>query len=182
MRDSFQIGFRPWLVFAWLLASLLRPAAAEAHVGAPYPVLLEESVGPYSVSALADPDVGTGTFYVLVTQAGDALAPEGTTVTLWVWPEDGHLPQAAHQAERQDTRYGERFLVKVPFDAKGPWQIRLAIEGPAGQGETAFPVEVTPAGLGWIATLACLLPFFIAGGLWLRGARRRPEPTNTDSP
>ena len=41
-----------------------------AHVGAPYPVLLEEPVGPYIVSALADPDVGTGTFYILVTMAG----------------------------------------------------------------------------------------------------------------
>ena len=38
-----------WIGLAWLTY----PSAAEAHVGAPYPVLLEELVGPYVVSALA---------------------------------------------------------------------------------------------------------------------------------
>jgi hypothetical protein len=156
-----------------LLVLLAWPSAALAHVGAPYPVLLEEPVGPYLASALADPDVGTGTFYVLVTLTDGEPVPPGTTVTIWVAPEDGHQAETAHAAEREDTRYGERFVAKVPFDAEGPWQVRLVIEGAAGAGEVTFPVRVTPSGVGWLATLACLLPFVGLGALWLRGVLRQ---------
>jgi hypothetical protein len=143
-----------------------------AHSGAPYPVLLEESVDPYVASALADPDVGKGTFYLLVELPGQVLAPADTTVTLWARPEDGHAAETAYQAERQETRYGDRFVAQVPFDARGAWQIRLVIDGSAGQGETTFPLQVTPKGFGGLTTLACLLPFVLLGALWLRASRR----------
>jgi hypothetical protein len=159
-----------WLV---CLLVLVWPAAAMAHVGAPYPVLLEEPVGPYTASALADPDVGKGTFYVLVTLAEGEPVPADTVVTVWVQPEDGHAVEAAYAAEREQTRYGERFVSEVPFDSEGPWQVRLVIDGSAGSGETSFPVRVTPSGIGWFATLACLLPFVGLGALWLRGTLRQ---------
>jgi hypothetical protein len=160
------------LVLGILLAWLASPAPALAHVGAPYPVLLEEPVGPYVASALADPDIGTGTFYILVALPGGELPPLDTTVTVWVQPEDNHLPETGHPADRQQTRYGERFVAEVPFDAQGPWQVRLVIDGSGGSGETSFPVKVTPSGIGWVATLACLLPFVLLGALWLRGIQR----------
>ena len=76
-------------------------------------------------------------------------------------------------AERQQTRYGERFVARPQFDAKGPWQIRLTVEGPAGTGEITFQVLVTPSGTGWLTTLICLVPFVILGLLWLWGVRRQ---------
>lgn len=165
-----------WLICALPLAWLVWmawPSVVMAHVGAPYPVLLEEPVGPYLLSALADPDVGGGTFYVMVALAEDRPPPIDTTVTVWVEPEDGHITEASYPAERQQTRYGERFVANVPFDEEGPWQVQLVIEGSAGHGETTFPVSVTPSGVGWLATLACLVPFIILGGLWLRGSLRQ---------
>jgi hypothetical protein len=165
------------VVSAWLAW----PALAMAHVGAPYPVLLEEQVGAYTVSALADPDVGTGTFYILLTVDG-APPPQGTAVTVWVEPEDGHQTGSAHIATREDTRYGERFVAKVPFDAKGTWQVSLVIEGSSGRGETSFPVRVTPSGVGWLATLACLVPFVLLGALWLRGTRRQRANQDQEKP
>ena len=161
------------LLLGLVLASLAWPPAVSAHVGAPYPVLLEEPVGPYVASALADPDVGTGTFYVLVAVQDGQPPPADTVVAVWVEPQDGHQDATRHVAQRQQTRYGERFVAEVPFDAKGPWQVRLMIEGLAGSGETSFPVQVTPSGIGWLATVACLLPFAILGGLWLRGVLRQ---------
>jgi hypothetical protein len=156
-----------------LLAGLLAPPVALAHVGAPYPVLMEEPAGPYLVSALADPDVGQGTFYILIALEQGESPPPDTVVMAWVEPEDGHLGESAHLAEREETRYGERFVAKVPFDAEGPWRVRVEIEGSAGQGTIAFSVQVTPSGTGWLATLACLVPFLILGGLWLRGTLRQ---------
>jgi hypothetical protein len=165
---------RRWLLIcSSVVLWLAWPSTALAHECAPYPVLLEEPLGPYLASALADPDVGTGRFYILVILSSGEPPPPETAVTVWVEPEDGHLAGAEYPAERQQTRYGERFVAEVPFDAEGTWQVRLAIEGPAGQGETAFPVRVTPSGVGWLATLACLVPFVILGGLWLRGTLRQ---------
>jgi hypothetical protein len=164
-----------------LLGLLLWPGEAWAHAGAPYPVLLEEPVGPYLVSALADPDVGGGTFYLQVALANGAELPAGTRVTLRTWPEDGHLSPAAYGAERRRTRYGERFVAEIPFDAEGLWQIELTVEGPAGEGMVPFGVEVTPPGT-WLTTLACLLPFAAAALIWLRAALRRRPPAQRDKP
>jgi hypothetical protein len=165
-RACLVVWLAGWLALAW-------PFPAMAHVGAPYPVLLEEPVGSYTVSALADPDVGKGTFYIMVTLHAGQPVPDDTAVTVWANPEDGHLAEAEYPAGRQHTRYGERFVAEVPFDARGPWQVRLVLEGSAGQGETSFPVRVTPSGTGWLATLACLVPFVILGALWLRGTLRQ---------
>jgi hypothetical protein len=164
-----------------LLAWLLWPGVAvQAHVGAPYPVLLEQAVGPYVVSALADPDVGAGTFIVQVLSAEGTAPPADTVVTLWVTPQDGHADEAGHQAQRQMTKDGERFIAKVPFDARGMWDVRLVVEGAAGRGEITFPVEVTPPYPGAVTTIVCLIPFIILGGLWAAGALRSrgsPRPT-----
>ncbi len=172
-------GMRPNLSWRWvligglLLVWLARPPLVFAHVGAPYPVLLEEAVGPYVASALADPDVGKGTFYILVTLPEGQPATSDIDVTVWIAPEDGHMAEAGYAAKREETRYGERFVAEVPFDAEGPWQIRLAIDGQAGSGDVSFPVRVTPSGMGWLATLACLVPFGLLGLLWLRGTMRQ---------
>jgi hypothetical protein len=156
-----------------LLVAAVWPSTAMAHVGAPYPVLLEEEVGPYIVSVLADPDVGTGTFHVMATTATGESTPSGTIVTVWVTPEDGHMAETGFSAERQQSRTGERFVARPRLDTKGPWQIRLTIEGPAGTAETTFPVVVTPSGTGWLTTLICLVPFAILGLLWIWGVRRQ---------
>ena len=163
-----------WLIAGLaLLASLVWPAPGRAHVGAPYPVLLEEPVGPYVVSALADPDVGVGTFIAQVNLTNGSPAPAGTSVSLWAEPEDGHTPlSGAFTAERRETRRGERFVAEVPFDARGMWRIRMQVSGPAGRGETTFTVRVTPAGPGLLTTLACLAPFALVAALWALGLLR----------
>ncbi len=146
------------------------PPVVWAHSGGPYPVLLEQPVGPYVVSALGDPDVGVGTFTMQITLATGDLVPTDTVVTLWVQPQDGHTAEAGYQAQRQVTRDGEQFIAKVLFDAEGMWQVRLVVDGSAGRGETAFQVRVTPPGPGWLRTLFCLLPFLALGVLWLISA------------
>lgn len=166
---------------AWGWLALARPALA--HVGPPYPVLLDEPVGPYIVSSLADPDVGVGTFVLAVSDAEGRPAPPETRVILSVRPLDGHAAPASHIARWQRVRDGERFLAQVPFDAEGMWQVRLRVEGAAGKGEVSFDVRVTPAGLPWLSSLLCLAPFLLVGILWIVGARRqrrRPQRRSTE--
>jgi hypothetical protein len=169
-----MLRMRRWVLLCALLPTWLAlPDRVWAHAGAPYPVLLEEPVGPYLVSALADPDVGRGTFYVLVATPGDEVLPRDMAVKVAVEPEDGHAAEVVYVAQREQTRYGERHVAEVPFDREGSWMVRLEVEGPAGYGDISFLVEVTPPGVGWIATVACLLPFGLLGLLWWRGMRRQ---------
>jgi hypothetical protein len=150
------------IIALWLAGT----STAFAHAGGPYPVLLDEPVGPYLVSALADPDVGTGTFVVAATLPRGEALPADTQVTIMVKPEDGHAAAATYAAARQKTRDGDRFVAHVPFDAQGQWDVRLTLAGETGRGETTFAVTVTPAGTNWATTLLCLLPFVLFGLLW----------------
>ena len=170
-----------WVCLAWLFWPW---AVVQAHVGKPYPVLLEQPMGPYVASALADPDVGIGTFIVQVDLVEGTHLPADTQVMLWVRPQDGHAAEAGHKALRQMTRDGEQFIAKIPFDARGMWDVRLALEGSAGRGEVTFPVNVTPPYPGAVTTVVCLLPFVALGGLWAMGALRSrqssPAPSSQD--
>ena len=49
-----------------LLLVLLVPAPAQAHNGPPFPIIENQKVGPCIISLWTHPDVGTGTFFVLV--------------------------------------------------------------------------------------------------------------------
>jgi hypothetical protein len=161
-----------------LVAVLAWPHVAFAHVGAPYPVLLDHPVGPYVVSVLTDPDVGIGTFILQGTAGEEGVIPDDTTVTFWVWPEDGHTGEAGTEAGVEERRGEQRFVARVPFDAEGPWGVRLVLEGTAGEGEVTFSVQVTPPYPGFVTTLACLVPFMALGGLWMWGALRSRSPKN----
>lgn len=67
------------------------------------------------------------------------------------------------------TRGEEAPLHHGPPPDKPAW----TRESQAGTGQTSFPVRVTLSGLGWVGTLACLVPFVILGALWLRGSLRQ---------
>ncbi len=160
------------IIFAALVARPVR-----AHGGGPIPVLLGEQVGPYTLSVFADPDTGQGLILVEVAIDGKP-APEETTVTVRVWPEDDHAPATTYTAKREKPLLRqERFVVRVPFDAEGVWWVHLTVNGPAGKGETRFPLTVTPPGLPISpTTLVCLVPFFALGALWWWGARKMGRP------
>ncbi|NOZ28903.1 MAG: hypothetical protein GXP39_12745 [Chloroflexi bacterium] len=151
---------------------MLWTPAVWAHSGAPYPVLLEEPAGPYVVSVLADPDVGTGTFLISLALPDGVAAPADTEVWVWVRPEDGHAAEAGYAVGREGPPARGRFVARVPFDAEGVWDVRLTLDGPAGLGEATFQVRVTPPGPGWATSLVCMVPFLLIGALWVVSALR----------
>ncbi|HEX8501385.1 MAG TPA: hypothetical protein VF659_12455 [Pyrinomonadaceae bacterium] len=162
----------------FLLASgltLAFAARASAHDGPPYAILVDKSLGPCTASIWADPDVGTGTFYIILEPPpGDEL-PEDIRVQVGVRPADGRAAEAVYAAERDGARGRVQYTAEVPFDAEGPWRVRVMLQSRRGGGELFADIEVTPPGLGRWDLLLYLTPFLAVGFLWLRAvaAKRR---------
>ncbi len=144
-----------------------------AHSGAPYPIFLESKAGPYTLTVLADPDVGVGTFYITGTSNVGVPLSHDLEVTVEVWPEDGHTSPSVYMARYEVTRDGGRYVAYVPFDAEGKWAVRIHVQGEEGEGTLTTTVRVTPPGVSWLGSLLCFVPFLGLGGLWIFAALRK---------
>jgi len=159
---------RPRLLL--LVAGLLCawPLRVHAHDGPPYAVLVDKPVGPCMVSVWADPDVGTGTFFIILEPPPDGTLPDDLKITLAVQPASGRLPEARYAAAREALRNRVQYKAEVQFDAQEVWRVRVMLESARGGGELATEVEVTPPGLGRWDLLLYLFPFVAVGALWVR--------------
>jgi hypothetical protein len=157
------------LVIGLLLTSTDR---VNAHEGPPYPILVDKLIGPCIVSVWADPDVGIGTFFVILEPDQQGTIPEDIMVELGVRPSSGRLAEARYKAERESLRGRVQFKAEVPFDAQERWQTRILLNSSRGGGETTVEVEVTPPGYGRWDLLLYLFPFLALGFLWLKAFLR----------
>lgn len=157
-----------------LLLLCFLPLRGEAHEGPPFPLLVDEHVGPYVVSVWTDPDIGTGTFFVVLEPLEGGTLPSVTTVRVGIAPASGRLPEVRYPMEPQPVRYGARYYAEVSFDRGELWQVRVLIDGSEGGGELRARVEATPDGtIGPVGLIVYLLPFLAVGFLWLKAALRR---------
>jgi hypothetical protein len=161
---------------ALLCAVALSPTAAAAHEGPPFPIVVDRAVGPYLVSVWTDPDIGIGTFYVVLeAPRGAAFAPPDA-IRIGVAPRSGRLAEVVYDARPERVRHGARFVAEVELDRGEMWRVRVVIEGPAGGGVLETEVEATPDGtLGPIGLVVYAFPFVLVALLWWRAAvvRRR---------
>lgn len=148
-----------------LFLALLAPLAT-AHDGPPYPILVDEPVAGWSVSVWADPDVGTGTYYVYLEGAGELPELEVRSV-----PVDGHGPPAVVRGRTADEGRPYQLIALVPHDARGTWTTSFRL----GDAERVLTVdvEVTPPGLGPFDIVLYLSPFLLVAFLWARGLARQ---------
>jgi hypothetical protein len=137
---------------------------------------MDQKAGPYIVSIWADPDVGVGTFYIMLDAPPGGSVPAAVAVEVGVRPVSGRLPEARHPARRQELRQGVQYYAEVPFDAEERWRVRVSVRGSPGEGEVVTEVEVTPPGFGPLDLLLYLAPFVAIGVLWLRAALRQRRP------
>lgn len=165
------------LAAAALLATTLPAPPALAHEGPPFPIIVDEPVGPWSVSVWTDPDIGIGTFYVVLEPLDeDAEIPAGTRVSIGVRPVSGRLEEAVSEATPEPVRYGERHVAEVAFDRGEWWDVRILVQAPGGSGELTARVEATPDGtIGPIGMVFYMLPFLAVGFIWLKVALRKRE-------
>ena len=160
------LTWRTRLVAALLFLSGV--SLAWAHIGPPYPIMQNRKIGPLTVEVWSNPDVGTGSFFVVIDPPKGGSVPSDMKVQVSVQPVSGRLPKATYGAWRDDLRDRVEFKAIVPFDKEETWKVEVTLTSKEVSGETDTNVEVTPAVLGRWDLLLFLLPFLGTGFLWFK--------------
>jgi hypothetical protein len=161
----------------WILMVLPGVVAgpAAAHNGPPFPIIEGKRVGPCIVALWTHPDVGTGTFFVILEPPPGGSIPKDLKVEIGVQPVSGRLPEVRYAAQREYLQGQVQYNTQVNFDADEIWRVHLLLHSSAGEAEAYATVEATPPGLGRWDLLFFAAPFRGAGFLWFRVATRKRE-------
>lgn len=176
-REDLWLG--RWIC-ATLLAFLLAGSAA-AHNGPPFPILEGQRIGPYTIALWTHPDLGTGTFFVMVDPPTGGSVPKDLKIQIAVQPATGRLPEAVYSAWVEDLHGQVEYKAEAQFDQQEVWKVRLVLASSIGGGEVASQVIPTPAGYGRWDLLLFALPFLGVGFLWLRVAAKRRQSRNLET-
>lgn len=155
--------------------------ACYAHEGPPYPIIVDEPIPGYLLSVWGDPDVGTGTFYIITDPQSASMNAAVPEVEIWVQPVNRRLPKVHFPASQQDVDGRIQFLAEPQFDRQEMWNVGFLVRPPDGEtAEVVAEVEVTPPGYGAWDLLIYLVPFLMFGGLWAVALIRRWRATGEE--
>lgn len=160
----------------YLAATVLLSVSATqsaAHNGPPFPIIEGKRVGPCIVALWTHPDVGTGTFFVILDPPKGGSIPKAIKIEIGVQPVSGRLKEVRYTAQREDLRGQVQYNTQVYFDADEIWKVHLLLHSADGDGEAYAMVEATPPGLGRWDLLWFAAPFLGVGFLWFRVATRK---------
>jgi hypothetical protein len=176
---KFQNKSTSWRIFLAVMLLVVGSTPALAHIGPPYPIMQNRKIGPLTIEVWSNPDVGTGSFFVVIDPPKGASIPSDMKVQVIVQPVSGRLPEATYDAWREKLRNRIEFKTVVPFDKEEQWHIRVVLTSAQVSGETDTNVEVTPTLLGRWSLLLFLLPFLGIGLLWFKAMSVRRQNKRT---
>ncbi len=153
---------------AFTALCILFAPLARAHNGPPFPIIVDQRVGPCIVSLWTHPDIGVGTFFVMVDAAPGHAIPSDLKIDLGIQPVSGRLAEVIYATRRENLRGQVEYKTEVNFDRQEFWRARLIVHSSQGDGESTASVEATPAGFGRWDLLLYLLPFAGVGFLWFK--------------
>lgn len=159
--------------FLALLLLALSAAPAWAHIGPPYPIMQNRKIGPLKIEVWSNPDVGVGSFFVVIDPPPGSSVPSDMKVQVAVQPVSKRLPEAIYGAWREKLKDRVEFKAVAPFDKEEMWHVRVILASAAVSGETDTDVMVTPTLLGRWNLLLFLLPFLGVGFLWFKAVSVR---------
>jgi hypothetical protein len=160
------------VLFAIALVLLLA-LPAKAHNGPPFPIIENRRMAGCVISLWTHPDIGTGTFFVLVDPIPGGTIPDGLKVEIGIQPESGRLQEVLYTAIREDRRGQVEYKASAQFDQDEFYRVRLVLSSSQGMEEALSRVEATPPGYGRWDLLLYLIPFLAIAFLWFRGMSRR---------
>jgi hypothetical protein len=155
-----------WTCALSSLFALVCASSSAAHNGPPYPIITDQRVGPCIVSLWTHPDVGTGTFFVMVDPLPGGSVPKDLTIKIGVLPESGRLPEVVYSTRHEDLRGQVEFKTEVQFDQQEYWKVRLILTSSAGNGET-FCQSVSDSARLWTVGFAAVLAAVSGRGLFV---------------
>ncbi|HEY2822293.1 MAG TPA: hypothetical protein VGJ06_14715 [Candidatus Acidoferrum sp.] len=161
------------IAIALILVSALCARPAYAHVGPPFPIISDQTVGPVVVSLWTHPDVGTGTFFVLVNPLPGKSIPKDLKMQIGIAPVSGRLAEVVYPTWIENLRGQLEYKNQVEFDRDEMWKVRLIVTSADGGGEATAQVEATPPGFGQWDLLLFALPFLAVGFLWFKVMAKR---------
>src|SRR5271155_2035016 len=154
------------------------PPFARAHNGPPFPIIENQKIGPCVIALWTHPDIGTGTFFVLVDPIAGGKVPDDLKVEIGIQPESGRLAEVLYPAVREDSRGQVEYKLSAQFDRDEFYRVRLILRSSQRTEEALSRVEATPPGYGRWDLLLYLLPFLAVAFLWFRGMSRRRRYKN----
>lgn len=159
--------------FLFLLFLCVLNPQAKAHQGPPFPIIVDQKVGPCQISVWTDPDIGFGTFFVLVDPLPNNTVPNDLKIDLSVQPVSGRLAEVVYPLQRDNGRGQVQFNGQAEFDRQEFWKVRVSLRSSAGNGEISSQVEATPPGFGRWDLLFYLAPFVFIAAMFYRGIRKK---------
>jgi len=158
---------------------LMIPTPVHAHTGPPYPIVLNQIVGPYDVSIWTDPDASddgsaAGKFWVVLQPSRPAAAlPAETRATVSSAPLDRTGAPLTGRTDPVDGQISRQFVALV-IDHEGPFSVRVNVAGPLGAADVESRVDATYDLRPPPVMLAVYLaPFLLVGFLWIKLLVRR---------
>ncbi len=130
-------------------------------------------MGAYRVNVFTDPtpippdSIDVSVLVTLERGRGIATGLEIEVVARRVDETGGEVRHPATREQAEDPRY---YAAKFALGSEGLWELRVRVEGPEGEGETAFQVTVQEPGLlgnPYLILMAALLPLLLVGW-WLK--------------
>jgi hypothetical protein len=160
---------------------LVQSLPACAHNGPPFLLFENKMIGPYKVALWTHPDVGTGTFFVILVPPASETLPGDLSIKIGVQPVSSRLPEVVYAAQRVNLHGQVQYNVQAEFDRQEFWRVRLILQSAQATVETTTQVEVTPPGFGRWDLLFYALPFLIIGLIWSRAIARNHKKSKSSS-
>ena len=108
----------------WMLMALASPAGA--HNGPPFPNMVDRHVGPNVISLWTHPDVGMGTFWIMMEPPRGTAVSKDLKIEIGVQPVSGRLQEKSYAARLDSSSAQVQYIVEAPFDAQELWRIHVA--------------------------------------------------------
>lgn len=156
------------LVAAFLGAVFVAQNSALAHIGPPFPIIVDQPVSGYMVNVLANPDTGQAVCIVLLDPGTSKAIAAVSKIEVWVQPVSRRLPKAIFPMTQEPGRGPLRFVAQPEFDVAEMWTLGIDLHFANGKTEHLLTrVEATPPGIGPWGLLFFLFPIILFGTLGL---------------
>jgi len=159
-------------LFSLIFVCWLR-VPAKAHNGPPFPIITDRQIGSVKIAVWTHPDIGIGTFFVLVDPLPGTSIPSDLKIDLGIQPTSDRLPEVIYPMQRDNGRGEVQYNAQVQFDKQDFFKVRVHLESSKGSGELSSQVEATPQGFGRWDLLFYLLPFLCIAAMFYRGVRKK---------